>query len=85
MVYKIFNNFKIQSYILIGFWGHIKVFLQNLFQFEISPRGDGVSPARGNEGYRLAINVKLKGSVIADQILDCKAMVATVSSKPFGL
>jgi len=70
---------------LIGSWGHIKgIFYKILFQFQISPQGsDGVSLTKGNEGYRLAINVKLKGSVIADQNASIvKAMVATVSSKP---
>ncbi|HHU70858.1 MAG TPA: hypothetical protein GXZ21_02360 [Clostridiales bacterium] len=44
---------------------------------------DGISLTKSSKGYKLAISVKLKGSVVADQNASIvKAMVATISSKP---
>lgn len=44
---------------------------------------DGISLTKASKGYKLAISVKLKGSIIADQNAQIvKAMIATVSSKP---
>lgn len=44
---------------------------------------DGISLTKTSKGYKLAISVKLKGSIVSDQNAQIvKAMVTTISSKP---
>lgn len=44
---------------------------------------DGITLTKASKGYKLAISVKLAGSVVSDQnALIVKAMVATISSQP---